>query len=391
MARLNEAKCGPALLLLCRNESWIHSVRLEAAALGIARLLVVGDAHDAVALLSGGERFSHLLLHPPAADGLLTDLIGLTTGEAESGIATLLLGEGGAAAQRLPGGGRALVVAQAEAGWLGPALTQAVAWPPETGQVPLDDLLDALAAGRLQTRYQPSVRLADGVPAVLEVLARLEHPQLGTLAPDRFVPQLEAAGFAARLTELVARRAFAEWGGDALQRLQLRLAVNLPLDVLLAPGAAERLETWREEAGIEPGRIIVELTETHPVGRPELLLPVLQRLRAAGYRLAMDDVGPDMRDYLDLIGLPFTDMKLDKAVVRDSATSPEARLFLQRAIAAAHTAGMRVIAEGIEDQAGWARMAALGVDAGQGFLIARPLTAASVGIWHAAWPRRPVE
>lgn len=283
-----------------------------------------------------------------------------------------------------------MVVRQPGEGWLGRALTRQPVAPPESVPVPLDDLLAALAAGRLQTRYQPVVRLADGVPIGLEVLARLEHPALGTLPPDSFVPQIEAAGFAARLAEVVARRAFAEWSGDALLRLELRLAINLPLDVLLLPGAAERLETWRQEAGIDPGRIVIELTETHPIARPELLRPVLQLLRAAEYRLAIDDVGPDMRDYENLIDLPFSAMKLDKAVVGDSAWSPAAQQFLQRAIAAARAAGMIVIAEGVEDHATWARMAALGVDAAQGFLIARPLTAAATGIWHASWPRRSV-
>ena len=391
MIRFNHADSGPALLLLNRSAGWFDSVRREAAGLRLARLLCVSDARDAVALLCCGERFSHLLIHPPAADGLLPDLIGLTTGEAESGIATVLLGEDGSAARRLPGGGRAMVVAQSSAGWLGRALAQASMVPLEAVPVPLDDLLAALTAGRLQTRYQPVVRLADGVPIGLEALARLEHPALGTLAPDRFVPQIETAGFAARLAEGVARRAFAEWSGDALLRLELRLAVNLPLDVLLLPGAAERLEGWREEAGIDPGRIIVELTETHPIGHHDLLRPVLTRLRAAGYELAIDDVGPDIRDYQDVIGLPFTTMKLDKAVVRDSARSAAARRFLEAAIAAAKTAGMLVIAEGIEDCADWARMVSLGVDAGQGFLIARPLTAAATTIWYASWPRRSLE
>jgi EAL domain-containing protein (putative c-di-GMP-specific phosphodiesterase class I) len=381
---------APALLLLSRNAGWTDSVRREAARLPVARLLTVSDARDAVALLCCGERFSHLLMHPPAADGLLPDLIGLTTGEAESGIATILLGKDGAAARCLPGGGRATVVPRPSEGWLGPALQQAAASPPEPVPLPLDDLLGSLAAGRLQTRYQPVVRLADGMPLGLEALARLEHPQLGTLAPDRFVPQIEAAGFAARLAELVARRAFAQWGGDALLRLELRLAVNLPLDVLLLPGAAARLEAWRVEAGIDPGRLVVELTETHPIGRPDTLRPVLTGLREAGYGLAIDDVGPDLRDYNEIVGLPFTTMKLDKAVVQDSAASAAARRFLEGAIATAQAAGMLVIAEGIEDHDDWSRMAALGVHAGQGFLIARPLTAAAVGIWHASWPRRPV-
>lgn len=376
------------MLLLSRSARWTDSVRRQAAGLRVERLLAVTDARDAVALLCCGEQFSHLLMHPPAAGELLPDLIGLTTGEAESGIATVLLGKHGIAARHLPGGGRAIAVPHCTEGWLGRVLSLESAAPADALQVELADLLGALAAGRLQTRYQPVVRLADGVPVGLEVLARLEHPALGTLGPDSFVPLIEAAGFAARLAEVVVRRAFAEWSGDSLLRLELRLAVNLPLDVLLLSGTDDRLEAWRAEAGIDPGRIVVELTETHPVKRPELLLPVLKRLRAAGYRLAIDDVGPNLRDYQDLIGLPFTTMKLDKAVVQDSASSPAARRFLESAIGAAKAAGMLVIAEGIEDQAAWARMVALGVDSGQGFLIARPLTAAAAAIWHASWPRR---
>jgi EAL domain-containing protein (putative c-di-GMP-specific phosphodiesterase class I) len=254
--------------------------------------------------------------------------------------------------------------------------------------LPLDDLLAALGAGRLQTRYQPVVRLSDGTPLGLEVLARLEHPALGTLPPDRFVPRIEAAGFATRLARVVVRRAFAEWSGDALPELGVRLGVNLPLDVLLLPGTADRLETWREEAGIRPGRITVELTETHPVVQPDLLRPVLTRLREAGYGLAIDDVGPAMRDHEDLFALPFTAMKLDKDVVHASADSAVALRFVERATAVARRSGLLVIAEGIKTAADWARMERLGVDAAQGFLIARPLTAVATVIWHAAWSRR---
>ena len=81
------------MLLLSRSARWTDSVRRQAAGLRVERLLAVTDARDAVALLCCGEQFSHLLMHPPAAGELLPDLIGLTTGEAESGIATVLLGK----------------------------------------------------------------------------------------------------------------------------------------------------------------------------------------------------------------------------------------------------------------------------------------------------------
>jgi EAL domain-containing protein (putative c-di-GMP-specific phosphodiesterase class I) len=389
MTGLNHDNDRPAVLLLSRDACWTESARREAAGLPMVRLLSANDARDAVTLLCRGERFSHLLIHPSAADGLLPDLIGLTAGEAESGISMVLLGEAGALALPMQDAGRATLVRRASPGWLGQALAaRNVAMAPFMAELPLDDLLAALGAGRLQTRYQPVVRLLDGEPLGLEALARLEHPGLGTLPPDRFVPQIEAAGFAAQLAEEVVRRAFGEWRDDALQQLNLWLAVNLPLDVLMRPGATDRLEAWREQAGIDPGRVMVELTETYPVASPELLRPVLDRLRGAGYRLAIDDVGPAMSGHEAVIRLPFTTMKLDLEVVHASAHSEAALRFIERAMVAARRSGLMVIAEGIETADDWERMQRLGVDAAQGFLIARPLTAVAAAIWHAAWPRR---
>ena len=387
MTGLNQDLNGPAVLLLSRDAGWSESAHREAAGLPLVRLLSVPDARRAVVLLCSGERFSHLLIHPSAADGLLPDLIGMTTGEAESGIAMVLLGEADPLAEPLQDASRATLVPRTSPGWLGQALA---ARPEKTGQpeeLPLDDLLAALGGGRLQTRYQPIVRLSDNAPIGLEVLARLEHPALGTLPPDRFVPQIEAAGFAPSLAEAVVRRAFGEWSGDALAQHDLRLAVNLPLEVVMQPGATDRLEAWREQAGIDPGRITVELTETHPVSWPEILRPVLHGLREAGYRLSIDDVGPAMPNHEALFDLPFTSMKLDKEVVHASAHSAAALRFIEGATAAAQRAGLLVIAEGIETAEDWARMERLGVGAMQGFLIARPLTAVATTIWLAAWTR----
>ena len=202
------------------------------------------------------------------------------------------------------------------------------------------------------------------------------------------MPQVEAAGYAGLLAETVVRRAFGEWRGDALQKLGLGLAVNLPLDVLMLPGEAELLEAAREQAGIDPGRLTVELTETHPVLRPELLRPVLERLRTVGYQLSIDDVGPGTIDVASLLALPFTVLKLDRDVVRGSESDPAAAGFIATTIAGARQAGMKVSAEGIETVEDWARMERLGVDAAQGFLVGRPLTAVATAIWHEAWLAR---
>ena len=378
----------PAVLLLSRDAAWTRSVQREMAGQAAARLLVVSVAREAVALLCRGERFSHLLIHPSAADGLLPDLIRLTVGEAESGVAMVVLGEPGTLPQPVQDIGRVTRVRQRRAGWLGRVLTGEARSAAEIEELPLADLLAALREGRLQTRYQPVVRLQDGRPLGYEALARLEHPALGTLPPERFVPQIEAAGHAAQLAEAVVQRAFSEWSGDALRQLHVKLGVNLPLDVLMQPGATSRLDAWCGQAGIPPRRIVVELTETYPVARPDLLAPVMDGMRAAGYALAIDDVQPATYDLDTLMSLPFSSLKLDREVVRASAESEAAQRFIEQAAAAGRRAGMLVLAEGIETAEDWVRMQRLGVEAGQGFHIGRPLTAVASGIWHADWPWR---
>jgi EAL domain-containing protein (putative c-di-GMP-specific phosphodiesterase class I) len=165
----------------------------------------------------------------------------------------------------------------------------------------------------------------------------------------------------------------------------LVLAFNFPLDVLLRPEALSYLDTVRTEAGIAPGRVVVELTESSPLAGLTKLCEAIQRLRALGYGIAIDDVGPGLRDHRGLLGLGFTELKLDMALVRDALVDPGAQEFLAEAIEAATAAGLTVTAEGVEDEATWQRMRAIGVDRVQGYLISRPLPVAAVLPWHREW------
>ena len=219
----------------------------------------------------------------------------------------------------------------------------------------------------------------------LEALARLDHPLHGTLGPGFFVPPMENAGLSWPLTQAVMRRAFADWGEGRLEALDLTLALNLPLDVLLYPEALVRLDSERREAGIPAARVVIELTESRPISHLRELTGVTERLRAIGYGLAIDDVGPEIRDHSALMDLPFTMMKLDKRVVQDSLVCPDAWHFLDRAVLSARRAGMAVVAEGVEDSRTWEAMKDAGVELAQGFLFSRPMEARDVAEWCGAW------
>jgi EAL domain-containing protein (putative c-di-GMP-specific phosphodiesterase class I) len=251
--------------------------------------------------------------------------------------------------------------------------------------VSLPDLQVALTEARIQARYQPVVRMADRAPVGLEVLARLDHPERGTLAPDLFVPQAEDAGLALPLTKAVVRRAFADWTAGGLAPLGLWLALNFPLDVLLHPEVLPWLDAERAAAGIPVERLGIELTESRPVIDPADLGRAVAKLRQAGYTLVIDDVGPGVREAGNLLGLGFSVLKLDKGLVTGSDTDPALAETLHATIAAAHAAGLEVVAEGVEDEATWARMRAAGVEQAQGDLIAKPMAAAEVAAWCRAW------
>lgn len=367
------------LLLVSDSQRWANAVQVAATELGCGFSRC--DARSAVLRLAGSApRYSHLLLHPSSAGGLLDELVQLTAGAHESGTEILLLGR---TAQRLP---RTGTIPTADRR----TVRQALSLPlpdrtPHTTPMHPTELLEALAGAMIETRYQPIVRLADRQPVALEALARLNHPTRGTLPPDAFVAAMEGAGLAAQLTDLVAARAMADIAGPVLGPHAFEVTLNFPLDVLLVPEVLARLDTQRRALGLSPGRVQIELTESQEVEDFARLGAVLERLRADGYRVAIDDVSPSMNRVSELLDLPFSAVKLDKDVVQAVHTVPGMLGYVQRLIAMAKIRKLSVVAEGVEDIATWQRMAALGVDLAQGFLVARPLPLAAVPIWLEAW------
>ncbi len=372
------------VLLVARDPHWAEAVN------GAASTFNGGggstcDARSALVRLSDTRtHYSHLLVQPESAEGLIDALADVTSAPAGSATEMLLLGNPETALRRIG------VIPSANSQAICTALSASPHIQPEQERAMLpEELQAALNGAMIEIRYQPIVSLADGTPFALEALARLNHPEHGTLSPSRFVPQMEDAGLAAQLTETVSRLAFADMTGPYLRDLGLRVTVNFPLDVLLAPEALELLEEQRLASGIAPERIIVELTESRPADDMPSLRASLDWLRAHGYRIAIDDVGPAVPRLTPLLELPFTAIKLDMHQVQQVTTAPEIKAFLTRSTEHAHRRGMAVVAEGVETPELWHAMKEMGVDAAQGFLVARPLPVAAVPIWLTAWKSAP--
>jgi EAL domain-containing protein (putative c-di-GMP-specific phosphodiesterase class I) len=369
---------GFNLLLVSRNPTWLKAVHGASQEIGRGGVFACG-ARDALARLAGtSSHYSHLLVDRNDADGLLDELADLATAVAAPETDMLVLG---AADSRHP---HIRAIPAATPRSVREALMAST--PPRDRPVmELTELRAALKGVMIETRYQPIVRVADRRPVGLEALVRLNHPQKGTLLPDRFVPQIEDAGLAADLTSLVSTRAFADLAGPFLSGRGLRMSVNFPLDVLLMPAALDRLEEQRTAAGIPADRIIIELTESRPVDDIPMLRKSLEHLRKLGYGAAIDDVGPAVPHLGPLLDLPFTSLKLDKDQVQQVAKSTEVRTFLATTILQAKAHNLTVVAEGVETEAIWNQMRELGADEVQGFLAARPLPVAAVPVWWDAW------
>jgi len=249
----------------------------------------------------------------------------------------------------------------------------------------LTEIQAALDGAMVETRYQPVVRLADRVPVGLEALARINHPARGTLLPDAFVPQIEDAGLAGQLTDLVVACAFADMTGAALAPLGLTVSLNFPLDLLVGTTAVAQLDARRRVAEIPVWQVVVELTESQPVGDHAALRGAVEHLRRTGYQVVIDDVSPAVPGLDQLLDLPFTGIKLDQHLVHQLATDPAAVAEVERIIRIARLRDLTVVAEGVETAALWHQVKALGVDQAQGFLVAHALPAAAVPVWLKSW------
>lgn len=362
------------VLLLSREQRWIDAARQAAATLRMPLLLARSPEH-AMVLLAGIHDFECLLLDAATTEPSALALIEMTCGEVESGVHVLMLGAG-------PPGLQA--VAEPSAGVVAAALANPEAPASDfSGDLPLDEahLVQSMRDGNVHVRFQPIVNIKDRSLMALEVLARLHGTSCGILPPHRFIPQIERAGLGADLLRFVTEEAFSQMGGLAGARLTL----NLPLDVLNDSRTMRMLTDLRERAGVPASRIVIELTESQVVDDMAVLNRVVEQWRRGGYVLAIDDAGPALPNHRDMFRLPFEWVKLDKSVLSQALTSDASHRYMADTVAYAHRANLSVIAEGVEHQAAWDKLAAMDVQCGQGFMIARPLPAEAVPVWRRAW------
>ncbi len=230
------------------------------------------------------------------------------------------------------------------------------------------DLHAALQRDELVLNYQPLAR-ADGEITGFEALARWHHPQRGLVGPDIFIPLAEETGLISALGEWALRTACRE---AATWPVKFNIAVNLSPTQFREGDIVSTVHAVLLETGLQPQRLVLEITEGVLMQESSRGLALLRRLKGLGVRVAMDDFGTGYSSLSYLQSFPFDKIKIDKSFTAHVATRPQSAAIVRAVIGLAHGLGLPVLAEGVETQEQLEFLRAAGCDKVQGFLIGRP-------------------
>jgi len=245
-----------------------------------------------------------------------------------------------------------------------------------THRIALDaELRTALVEGQFTVVYQPVLALGSLDVVGLEALVRWEHPTRGTVLPDEFVPVLEESGLIVDVGLVVLDQATRQAARLAEEGLPVAVSVNLSARQLEDESLVENFERVLAAAGLDPGTLVVEITETALMHDPTQVARSLHALKDRGIRVAIDDFGTGYSSLAYLHRFPADVLKIDQSFVAALGDSQEAAALVHAIVHLGSALGLWVLAEGIEDERQLALLREEGCAFGQGNLFCRPLAA----------------
>lgn len=233
----------------------------------------------------------------------------------------------------------------------------------------------ALEREQLRLHFQPITRLDSAEPVTVgfEALLRWEHPELGSIRPDVFIPLAEETGCIediGRWVMLQACRQLAQWAEDGRN---YRVGVNLSPRQMLDRGLAQDIQDALAQTGAPAELLIIEVTESLAIRNLDSAVELLSRLRALGISIALDDFGTGYSSLNYLNRLPINIVKLDRVLIADIDKSAQPLEIARGMIALAHAIGLQVVAEGVETHEQLALLRSMHCDFAQGYHFSRPL------------------
>ncbi|HIF39596.1 MAG TPA: EAL domain-containing response regulator [Planctomycetes bacterium] len=251
-----------------------------------------------------------------------------------------------------------------------------------------DELAVALECGEMDVHFQPKVSLSTGKTTGYEALARWHSSLLGDVPPSTFIPLAVEAGLMGELTRVVVQKSLASiepWWGDA------SLCVNYSPVLFEDLEYPDRLEQWTRAAGIDPDRVMLEITESEAMRDPVRYIDILVRFRLKGFHLSIDDFGTGFSSMQHLYELPFEELKIDRSFISKLKDDADARVIVKAMVELARGLGLHSLAEGVEDAETAKILQAIGCQGVQGYHYTRALPVEALCAWETQRVKDPVE
>jgi diguanylate cyclase (GGDEF)-like protein/PAS domain S-box-containing protein len=237
------------------------------------------------------------------------------------------------------------------------------------------DLRGALERDELLLFYQPIFDMYGGRLKGFEALIRWSHPKRGLIAPEIFIPLAEESGLIVPIGRWVLQQALGQvsaWDRRHAGARSLSISVNVSTVQLTAPSLRSDVQEALQRSGVDPSRLVLEITEGSLAKDAERTIAVLEQLRGLGTRIAIDDFGTGYASLSHLQRLPVDILKVDKSFVSALSDGDKSRDLLQAILGVGHALSLAVVAEGIEAQSQMTALQEMGCQMAQGFLVGKP-------------------
>ncbi|MDH5258728.1 MAG: EAL domain-containing protein, partial [Gammaproteobacteria bacterium] len=244
-----------------------------------------------------------------------------------------------------------------------------------------NELRETIENNKLDLHFQPKIDFRTGRVCGAEALVRWIHPERGFIPPDQFVALAEKIGLIHPLTVWVLNRALEQCAQWNFQHLPISIAVNLSALSLHDNSVISLVDDALKDWKVAPSSLSLELTESAVMADPQQAIEILSDLDGMGVKLSVDDFGTGYSSLTYLKRLPVDEIKIDRSFVMDMFSNKNDEAIVRSTIDLAHNMGLKVIAEGIEDQATYQRLKEMGCDMGQGFYMGRPVGTADFSQW----------
>jgi len=238
-------------------------------------------------------------------------------------------------------------------------------------------------AGEIEFHYQPQVAIMTGDVVGVEALVRWRTPERGLVAADELVRAAEHSAVMRLLTLRAVDDVVSQLAAWNSAGINLRASINVSVRDLHSTDIVDHIQETLRRHGVSAGQLEVEITETALMADPQRVLTTVHQLADVGVALSLDDFGTGYSSLLHLRRLPLAEVKIDRSFVQRMAADPDDEAIVRSIIDLSNALGLRVVAEGVEDDMTSRLLADAGCDIGQGWYYARPMPAAELTAWLA--------